>query len=110
LAAAGLEKDARRLFPQRERTKRFTAALDRTFALRSELKRLAGPDTIVCRCEDVTFGELTTFGNAREAKLHTRCGMGACQGRVCGSATEFLFDWESGTVRPPIFPVKMEHL
>ena len=109
-AAVGFEEDARRLFPQRERAKRFTAALDRTFALRSELKRLAEPDTIVCRCEDVTFGELAAFGNAREAKLQTRCGMGACQGRVCGPATEFLFGWERGTVRPPIFPVKMEHL
>jgi len=110
LAAAGLESDASRLFPQRERTKRFTASLDRTFALRSELKRLATIDTIVCRCEDVTFGELTAFGNGREAKLQTRCGMGACQGRVCGAAAEFLFDWETGTVRPPIFPVRMENL
>ena len=110
LSAAGLENEARRLFAQRNRTRRFTSALDKTFALRSELKHLAAYETFVCRCEDVRFGELRTYTNAREAKLQTRCGMGACQGRVCGAATEFLFGWERGSVRPPIFPVKMENL
>jgi NADPH-dependent 2,4-dienoyl-CoA reductase/sulfur reductase-like enzyme len=109
-AAAGFESEARRLFPQRERTRRFTAALDRTFALRSELKHLAAPDTTLCRCEDVKYGELTPYATAREAKLQTRCGMGSCQGRVCGAATEFLFCWERDSIRPPIFPVRMENL
>ena len=110
LAAAGFETEAHALFAQRERTRRFTAALDRTFALRSELKSLADDETIVCRCEDVKFGELRAYTNAREAKLQARCGMGACQGRVCGAATEFLFDWEREHMRPPIFPVRMENL
>jgi NADPH-dependent 2,4-dienoyl-CoA reductase/sulfur reductase-like enzyme len=110
LAAAGFESEATRLFAHRERTRHFTAALDRTFALRGELKRLADDNTIVCRCEDVSFGELAAYGDAREAKLQTHCGMGSCQGRVCGAATEFLFGWERGTVRPPIFPVRMENL
>jgi D-hydroxyproline dehydrogenase subunit alpha len=110
LAAAGFENEARQLFAQRERTRRFTAALDRTFAMRGELKHLADEDTIVCRCEDVAFGSLAHYETAREAKLQTRCGMGACQGRICGAANEFLFGWERGTVRPPIFPVKMENL
>jgi hypothetical protein len=44
------------------------------------------------------------------AKLQTRCGMGACQGRICGSAVEFLFGWNDRSVRPPIFPVRMENL
>jgi hypothetical protein len=33
--------------------------------------------------------------------------MGACQGRVCGAATEFLFDWQQTGVRPPIFPARV---
>lgn len=110
LAAAGFESEAHKLFGQRERSRRFTAALDRTFALRSELKALADDETIVCRCEDVKFGELKAYTTGRHAKLQTRCGMGACQGRVCGAATEFLFGWEPGTIRPPIFPVRMENL
>jgi hypothetical protein len=48
--------------------------------------------------------------NWRAAKLQTRCGMGACQGRVCGPATQFLFKWNSESVRPPIFPARVESL
>ena len=110
LAASGKIADARSLFGQRAKARRFGDALNRAFALRDELKRLPGDTTIVCRCEDVEYGRLTEFDNFRDAKLQTRCGMGPCQGRICGAATEFLFGWKPGTVRPPIFPVKMENL
>ena len=110
LAATGQTEAARKHFAERGKTRRFGEALNSTFALRDELKTLASAETIVCRCEDVEFGRLTEFVNSREAKLQTRCGMGPCQGRICGSATEFLFGWKPGTVRPPIFPVKMENL
>ena len=49
--------------------------------------------TIVCRCEDVTYGRIvqavTDLGasDARTVKLLARPGMGWCQGRVCGFAT-----------------------
>jgi NADPH-dependent 2,4-dienoyl-CoA reductase/sulfur reductase-like enzyme len=105
LAAAGRRSDAGRLFAARDRARRFGRALDHTFALRDELKDLAAADTIVCRCEDVPRGRLAACGSWREAKLHTRCGMGPCQGRVCGSATEFLFGWGPESVRPPVYPV-----
>lgn len=110
LAAIGNEDEARRFFAERDKTRRFAKALNDTIALRDELRSLADADTIVCRCEDVAYGQLTKFSDARDAKLMTRCGMGACQGRICGAANEFLFGWPSGTVRPPIFPVKMENL
>jgi hypothetical protein len=84
--------------------------LDQTFELRDELKTLATSATIVCRCEDVQYGKLTEYRNFRTAKLQTRCGMGPCQGRVCGAAVEFMFGWKDRSVRPPIFPVKMENL
>lgn len=108
--AAGDEEKARHLFAQRGRTKRFTDALDRTFALRDELKHLAQAETIVCRCEDVQYGALKNFENWRTAKLQTRCGMGPCQGRVCGATCEFIFGWTVDSPRPPIFPVKLENL
>ncbi len=101
---------ARESFSKRERTRRFADALNRTFALRDELKTLADDSTIVCRCEDVQYGKLKDFDNWRTAKLQTRCGMGPCQGRVCGAAVEFLFGWKPDSVRPPIFPVKLENL
>jgi len=47
------------------------------------------------------------YSNWREAKLQTRCGMGPCQGRVCGSAAEFLLGWKHESVRPPVFPTRI---
>lgn len=103
-------RKAEALFAKRDRTSRFAESLKATFALRNELLTLAEAETFVCRCEDVTFGVLKDFNSWREAKLQTRCGMGPCQGRVCGAACEFLFKWHVDSVRPPIFPVKLENL
>jgi NADPH-dependent 2,4-dienoyl-CoA reductase/sulfur reductase-like enzyme len=110
LGAAGKLDGARKLFPVREKARRFAELLNRTFALRDELKDLVQPETIVCRCEDVTFDHLLGHSSWREAKLQTRCGMGPCQGRVCGGAVEFLFGWRAESVRPPVLPVRVESL
>jgi D-hydroxyproline dehydrogenase subunit alpha len=104
LAAAGREKEVLKLESQRRRLDQFAKRLAQAFALRPELRSIAEADTTVCRCEDVPRGVLESCANWREAKLHTRCGMGACQGRVCGSAAEFLFGWENGSARLPVFP------
>lgn len=90
---------------RREREQRFAAALERAFRLRPELAHLPRPDTIVCRCEDVTWAQLQACAEARDAKLKARCGMGPCQGRVCGPALRFLRGWGHDSVRPPLFPV-----
>jgi NADPH-dependent 2,4-dienoyl-CoA reductase/sulfur reductase-like enzyme len=110
LTAAGREAEALRLAPQQRRQQRFAQRLDRAFALRPELRALAQADTLVCRCEDVPHAELAPCTSWRQAKLHTRCGMGACQGRVCGAATEFLFGWENRPSRPPVFPAAVSAL
>ena len=75
-----------------------------------ELRSLPRPETIVCRCEDVTYSRLAQHGSWRASKLQTRCGMGPCQGRVCGPATRFLFAWSPDSVRPPVFPARFENL
>ncbi len=108
-AAAGARVPVRWL-ARRDRQQAFVSHLDRAFALRPELRRLAAPETIVCRCEDVAFEALAGAESARAAKLATRCGMGSCQGRVCGPATRFLFGWHHDRVRPPFFPVPMAAL
>jgi NADPH-dependent 2,4-dienoyl-CoA reductase/sulfur reductase-like enzyme len=107
LAAAGLGEQARAWFSQRASWHRFRTALNDTFALRPELRQMATADTIVCRCEDVRRKALDPFDNWRAAKLHTRCGMGACQGRTCGAAARFLFGWDNVSVRPPVFSVSV---
>src|SRR5438477_1073128 len=110
LAAAGETKRARKLFGERRKARHFARLLDRTFRLRSELKDLASAETIVCRCEDVVYSRLREHKSWRAAKLHTRCGMGPCQGRVCGPAAQFLFQWNPDSVRPPVLPARVESL
>jgi NADPH-dependent 2,4-dienoyl-CoA reductase/sulfur reductase-like enzyme len=110
LAAAGSRDEAQKLFPARTKLRRFARILNETFALRDELRDLVTRETIVCRCEDVSFGRLKVHDSWREAKLQTRCGMGPCQGRVCGPAVEFLFGWKAESVRPPVFPVRIESM
>jgi NADPH-dependent 2,4-dienoyl-CoA reductase/sulfur reductase-like enzyme len=109
-AAAGQPDRARPLFSRRARHRRFAAALERAFALRPELKSLATPETSICRCEDVALARLRAYSNWREAKLQTRCGMGPCQGRVCGPAAEFLLGWHAESTRPPLFPARIDSL
>jgi NADPH-dependent 2,4-dienoyl-CoA reductase/sulfur reductase-like enzyme len=109
-AATNQTERARKLFPARTNAQRFARALNHTFAPRPELKALPNANTIVCRCEDVTLARLQSMNSWRAAKLHTRCGMGPCQGRICGPATQFLFGWQAESVRPPIFPARIESL
>ena len=75
------------------------AALARERAIRPFLDALYQPgpsvlapaedDTIACRCEEVTVGRIrraVRLGapGPNQLKAFTRCGMGPCQGRICG--------------------------
>ena len=95
---------------RRHRLSQHATRMAHAFALRDELRTLATPETIICRCEDVTYGRLKKYTSWRAAKLQTRCGMGPCQGRVCGPATEFFLNWKPDSVRPPVFPTILENL
>lgn len=108
--ASGHPEQAARLEKQLPAHLRFAQRLERAFHPRAELRALAAPSTIVCRCEDVRHEALRRAASATEARLQSRCGMGACQGRVCGSATEFLFGWSTETLRPPLTPARVETL
>jgi len=66
-------------------------------AFRSPLAPLAGvtPDTVLCRCEDVTAGEIMacldqTGPDLGAIKRQTRAGMGRCQGRYCAASLRHL--------------------
>jgi NADPH-dependent 2,4-dienoyl-CoA reductase/sulfur reductase-like enzyme len=114
LAAAGRIEEAGRMARIRRRGRGFVRALKAATVLDPHLKALPTEATFVCRCEDVSFGALRARANWRDAKLHTRCGMGPCQGRICGAATEFLLGWNAGSVssstRPPVFPAMVSSL
>ncbi len=79
---------------------------------------------VVCRCEEVTAGEIRAAvlgGVCRSDELKglTRCGMGPCQGRTCGSIVAELIAAESGNsivdvglfrVRVPLKPIAMREM
>jgi hypothetical protein len=106
--AGGQPASAESLFQARARCHQFRNALAQAYALRPEVKKLAADDTLVCRCEDVPLGRIKQFDGWREAKLQTRCGMGACQGRVCGAAARAMLGWTVDSVRPPVLPARVE--
>ncbi len=106
LAAAGRAVPAA-LAARRQGEIVFAAGLARAFAPRAELLSLARAETVICRCEDVPLGRLAAARSAREAKLHTRAGMGACQGRVCQAALAALRGFEPDSARPPLVPVPL---
>jgi NADPH-dependent 2,4-dienoyl-CoA reductase/sulfur reductase-like enzyme len=81
------------------------------------------PDTIVCRCEDVSRAVIDAAIAAgahdlNQVKQWTRCGMGPCQGRMCGEAAASLLAPHVGgredvlpwTGRPPLRPVSADDL
>jgi NADPH-dependent 2,4-dienoyl-CoA reductase/sulfur reductase-like enzyme len=109
-AVSGKKEEAKRLFGKRQALNATARAMDRAFALRPELRRLAREDTIVCRCEDVRWSALQDQHSWRAAKLYTRCGMGPCQGRICGAALQFLSGWRNESTRPPVYPVRLSTL
>jgi bacterioferritin-associated ferredoxin len=75
---------------------RFGRSMAQLMALRPGHVDSIGPQTIVCRCEDVTRAEIDAAcdagaHNVNQLKAWTRCGMGPCQGRTCGDvAAELL--------------------
>ncbi|RNE56657.1 FAD/NAD(P)-dependent oxidoreductase [Cryobacterium tepidiphilum] len=98
VAAGGTLTDAELQRPVRRRTTftRFAERLDAAHGIRSGWPAVVTDDTIVCRCEEVTYGQLrqtvssTGSRSLRALKLSTRAGLGICQGRVCGRSVETL--------------------
>ena len=105
--AVGDVAAARALRAERARWHAFAHALHRHFALQPALRQLAELDTLVCRCEDVRYADLAPRSGWIDAKLHTRCGMGACQGRICGAATHHLLGWTPSPPRHLLAPVRI---
>jgi NADPH-dependent 2,4-dienoyl-CoA reductase/sulfur reductase-like enzyme len=110
-AAAGLTVDARTT-AHAMRLRQQAARLRRAFSLPAEVNRMATPDTVLCRCEDVRLKDLNPNWTPRQAKLYTRVGMGTCQGRICGPALQSVMGWPEGydTVRAPTQPARVSTL
>jgi NADPH-dependent 2,4-dienoyl-CoA reductase/sulfur reductase-like enzyme len=116
---------------RRKRAKRFGVMLNTLFAPPPGLSAITTQDTVICRCEEVTAGEVRAailaggFPLTRGAmtldalKTRTRVGQGPCQGRTCGPILARMLAQETGRpptdagmfhVRPPIKPVPLAAL
>lgn len=93
-----------------KKTQVFVNKLDAAFSLRREVKELADEDTVFCRCEGVSYKEVSDCKDQRTAKLYSRCGMGPCQGRVCSTMGRELFGWELNKIKSPLIPLKIDSL
>lgn len=109
-AAIGATHQARAAEKDRAYWNAFAAHANAAFALSDSLKSLPAPDTLVCRCEDVSHQALQAHRSWTDAKIHTRCGMGACQGKVCGTAAQFLYGWQMPEARMPFSTARISTL
>lgn len=71
---------------------KFRAGLDRAFSFPEKWASQVADEVIICRCEEITAGEIRTAVKELGAvelnrvKALTRVGMGRCQSRMCGVA------------------------
>lgn len=91
----------------RARWRRFGQRVETAFALQAAARTPPADATLLCRCEDVSVGDVRAYADWRQAKLHTRCGMGACQGRICGTAASVYFGWPGAAPQPPFSPARI---
>ncbi|WP_431284261.1 NAD(P)/FAD-dependent oxidoreductase [Humitalea sp. 24SJ18S-53] len=104
------------------RAARAGAVMAGMMALRPALIEAIPATTVVCRCEGVTRAEIDAAADAgagtmNQLKQFTRCGMGPCQGRMCGEAASALLASRRNvpvaavgftTGRIPLRPVPMD--
>ncbi len=122
LSPAAFIVASRRTRARLARAERFGQAISRMMALRPGLVAAATAQTIVCRCEDVTRGDIERVAGRgartlNQLKSATRCGMGPCQGRTCSEAAAEIMARQTGqdraqigqwTARTPARPIALD--
>lgn len=117
------EADTRRAIPlaRLASLQPWSKALGELTRIRPGLLDLIRPETLVCRCEEVSFAEVRAAlnqgaGDLQAVKLLTRLGMGACQGRNCAPSMGMHICHTTGRTpeqigrinpRPPVKPVTL---
>ncbi len=98
--------------------------LEAWFAISNNLLVTKDNETLICRCEEISAGEIRTaiaegHDDSNHVKFITRCGMGACQGRQCANAVAHIVAAETGKSlpeagfyrgRPPVTPISLGQL
>ena len=120
MTAQDAEREAAPLRRSLARRRAFRRALGRMHAVGPGIHELAGADTVVCRCEEVTRSALeeaiATSSDLDVVKGLTRAGMGLCQGRNCGRPIAAMIashhgraiaDVPPATARLPLRPIPL---
>lgn len=120
LSAAQRDEHAAEPLGKREKDNAIRPFLEAKYRVPEGVLHPSG-NTIVCRCESVTAKQISAAvaqgcRGPNQVKTFTRCGMGACQGRMCGPAVEVIVASATGSsrlqvghfrARPPIRPVSL---
>ena len=99
------------------------AFLDELYRPSDALRRPDGA-TLACRCEEATAAQVREMARLgcegpNQMKAFLRCGMGPCQGRLCGLTVTELIAEERGVspaevgyyrLRPPVKPITLAEL
>ena len=127
VSEVNMKKQLAQLKPALRREGRFANMFGDLFTPRSGMQNLPAEDTVICRCEEVTLGDIREAVNrgarsVNEVKMLTRSGMGNCQGRMCEMRVAqtilalvkdpdlSLEDVGSYTTRPPLHPLPVSVL
>lgn len=126
VAAGGTAGDPEVAPVARKRTvfRGFARRIEAAHGIRAGWPAMLTDDTIVCRCEEVSYGTLCAAADSthshslRALKLSTRAGLGICQGRVCGRTVETLLGARTGGLdaatstdrRPIAGPIRLGEL
>ena len=110
LEDTGVVVDQRRrvaLERQLARIQCFRQGLETAFPFPEHWAAQAPDDLILCRCEEVSVGEVRAVVDEghweiNRVKAHCRVGMGRCQGRMCGLAAAEIVAERSGRDLPQV--------
>ncbi|SEC52943.1 Thioredoxin reductase [Amycolatopsis tolypomycina] len=114
-AAAG-KTPGRALLKRRDHARAFARRLAAAHPVGAAWPGWLRADTVVCRCEETTYGDLKTAAadpampGPHALKLGTRAGLGPCQGRMCGPAVAELCGGVERHHRPIAQPIRLGEL
>jgi hypothetical protein len=115
MAAAGTVP-AHALLRARDRTRVFARRLAAAHPIGAAWSGWLRDDTVVCRCEETTYGELVeavhapTTPSPNALRLGTRAGLGPCQGRICGPTVSALCGTTERHHRPIAQPIRLAEM
>ena len=124
IAAPLYEKKLAKLLRERQHHLQFGKYFNLLYAIPAAAYAEIPDDTLICRCEDVSMGDIRRavangYDTPATLKIALRSAMGDCQGRICGPVIYDILAALTGrsqgsmtplVVRPPVKPVSIDSL